>query len=59
MRRGTVLDNAFTTKEGLVSTVKLEGSWGCSDHGVVEIEILIAVSIVHSKIATFFRKCRL
>lgn len=51
-----MLDHVFTAKEGLVATVKPEGSWGCRDHEVVEIEILIAVRIVHSKIATLLQE---
>lgn len=56
MRRGAVLDHVFTTKEGLEMTVKLEGSQGCSNHEVVEIEILKALRILHSKIATLLQE---
>ncbi|RMC17251.1 hypothetical protein DUI87_05829 [Hirundo rustica rustica] len=56
MRRGAVLDHVFTTKEGPVATVKLEGSRGCRDCEVVEIETLIAERIAHSRIATLFQE---
>lgn len=50
------LDHVFTSKEGLVATVKLEGSWDCSDNKVAEIKVLGAVRIVHSKIASLLQE---
>lgn len=44
-------------KEGLVRTVKLKGSLDCSDHEMVEFEILTAASRAHSKLTALnFRK---
>ncbi|PKU44186.1 protein scribble hypothetical protein [Limosa lapponica baueri] len=55
MRRAAMLD--LTTKEGLVGNVKLKGSLGCSDHEMVEFEILRAVKRAHSKLTTLdFRR---
>ncbi|GAB0185088.1 mitochondrial enolase superfamily member 1 [Grus japonensis] len=48
-RRGAVLDLVLTNKEGLVENVKLKGSLGCSDHGMVEFNILRAVRRMHSQ----------
>lgn len=53
---GKSLDHVFITREWLVATVKLRGSWGCSDNEVVETDVLRAVRIVHSKIATLLQK---
>ena len=39
-RRGAVLDLVLTNREGLVGSVKLRGSLGCSDHEMVEFKIL-------------------
>ncbi|GAB0181373.1 hypothetical protein GRJ2_000602600 [Grus japonensis] len=50
LRRGAMLDLVLTNKEGLVGNVKLKGSHGCSDHEMVEFEILRAVRRVHSKL---------
>ena len=41
-RRGAMLDLVLTNKEGLVGSVKLKGSPGCSDHEMVEFKILRA-----------------
>ncbi|GAB0177254.1 hypothetical protein GRJ2_000190600 [Grus japonensis] len=57
MRRGAMLDLILTNKEGLVGDVKLKGSLGCSDHGIVEFNILRAVRRAHSKLTTLgFRR---
>ena len=50
-RRGAMLDLVLTNKEGLVGNVKVKGSLGCSDHGMVEFKILRAVRRVRSKLA--------
>ena len=39
-----MLDLVLTNKEGLVSSMKLKGSLGCSDHEMVEFKILRAAS---------------
>ncbi|KAK4823706.1 hypothetical protein QYF61_005772 [Mycteria americana] len=39
-RKGDMLDLALTNKEGLVGSVKLKGSLGCSDHEMAEFKIL-------------------
>jgi len=51
-RRGAVLDLVLTTKEGLVGNVKLKGTLQCSDHEMVEFNILRALRRVHSKLST-------
>ena len=52
-----MLDLTLTNKEGLVGNVKLKGSLGCSDHGMVELKILRAVRGAHSKLTTLdFRR---
>jgi len=52
-----MLDLTLTNKEGLVGNVKLKGSLGCSDHGMVELKILRAVRRAHSKLpALEFRR---
>ncbi|GAB0181918.1 cAMP-dependent protein kinase inhibitor alpha [Grus japonensis] len=57
MRRGTILDLVLTNKEGLVGDVKLKGSLGCSDHEMVEFEILRAARRARSKLTTLdFRR---
>ncbi|RMC21283.1 hypothetical protein DUI87_02144 [Hirundo rustica rustica] len=43
-----MLDFVLTNKEGLVGTVKLKSSLGCSDHEMVEFKILGAVRRSHS-----------
>jgi len=47
-----MLDLVLTNKEGLVGNVKVKGSLGCSDHGMVEFKILRAVRRVRSKLTT-------
>lgn len=38
LKRGvTLLNLAFTKKEGWIQGVKVKGSFGCSDHGMVEL----------------------
>lgn len=38
LKRGvTLLNLAFTNKEGWIQGVKVKGSFGCSDHGMVEL----------------------
>ena len=49
-RRGAMLDLVLTNKEGLVGSVKLKVSLGCSDHEMVEFKILQAVRRAHSKL---------
>jgi len=45
------------TKEGLVGSVKLKDSLGCSDHEMVEFQILRAERRVHSKLTALdFRR---
>ncbi|KAM6382481.1 uncharacterized protein FN964_001067 [Alca torda] len=51
-RRGTMLDLVLTNKEGLVASVKLKGSLGCSDHEMVELKILWAARRACSKLTT-------
>ncbi|GAB0205107.1 hypothetical protein GRJ2_002976300 [Grus japonensis] len=59
MRRGAMLDLVLTNKEGLVGDVKVKGSLGCSDHEMVEVEILRAARRVHSKLTTLdFRRAQ-
>ncbi|GAB0209929.1 mitochondrial enolase superfamily member 1 [Grus japonensis] len=56
-RRDAMLDLVLTNKEGLVGNVKLKGSFGCSDHEMVEFKILRAARRVHSKLTTLdFRR---
>ncbi|PKU43415.1 rna-directed dna polymerase from mobile element jockey-like [Limosa lapponica baueri] len=50
-RRGAMLDLVLTNKEGLVGSVKLKGSLGCSDHEMVEFKILRAARRAHCKLA--------
>lgn len=47
-RRGVMLNLVLTNKEGLVQNVKLVGSLGCSDTGMVAFEDLKAVSTAGS-----------
>ena len=57
MRRGAMLHLVLTNKVGLVGSVKLKGSLGCSDHETVEFKILRAARRVHNKLATLdFRR---
>lgn len=53
MRTGALseLKLIFTTKEMLVGNVKLKGSFGCSNHEMVQLRILRAVRRAHSKLA--------
>ena len=52
-----MLDLVLTKKEGLVGSVKLKGSLGCSDHEMVEFKILRAVRREQSKLPTLnFRR---
>ncbi|GAB0184556.1 hypothetical protein GRJ2_000920900 [Grus japonensis] len=54
MRRGAMLHFVLTNKE---VNVKLKGSFGCSDHEMVELKILGAARRVHSKLTTLsFRR---
>ncbi|GAB0186968.1 mitochondrial enolase superfamily member 1 [Grus japonensis] len=56
-RRGAMLDLILIKKEGLVGDVKLKGSFGCSDHKMVEFRILRAARRAHSKLNTLdFRR---
>jgi len=60
MRKGAMLDFVLTNEEGLVSNVKLKGSFGCSEHKMVEFKILRVPKRVLSKLATLdFRKVEL
>ncbi|GAB0184386.1 hypothetical protein GRJ2_000903900 [Grus japonensis] len=55
--RGAMLDLVLTNKEGLVENVKLKNSLGCSDHEMVEFQMLRTVRRVHSKLTTLdFRR---
>lgn len=57
MRRGALLVIGLTNRERLVRNVKLKGSLHCSDHEIVEFEILMAVRRVSSKLNTLgFRR---
>ncbi|GAB0184015.1 hypothetical protein GRJ2_000866800 [Grus japonensis] len=49
MRRGAILDLVLT-KESLIGDVKLKGSFGCSDHKMVEFKILRAARRAHTKL---------
>ncbi|GAB0181498.1 hypothetical protein GRJ2_000615100 [Grus japonensis] len=56
-RTGAMLDLVLTNKEGLAGNVKLKGSFGCSDHEMVELKILRAARRVDSKLTTLdFRR---
>ena len=47
----------LTNKEGLVGSVKLKGSLGCSDHEMVKFKIPRSVRRTHSKLTTLdFRR---
>lgn len=57
MRRRAVLDPVRTNREGLMRSVKLESSLGCSDHEMVEFKILRAARKARSKLTTLdFRR---
>jgi len=57
MRRGVRLDLVLTNREGLVVTVKLKGSLGCSDDEMVKLKILWAAWRVNCKLTTMdFRR---
>ncbi|PKU38936.1 hypothetical protein llap_10761 [Limosa lapponica baueri] len=57
MRRGVPLDLVLTNKEGLVGDVKAGGSFGCSDHKMVEFRILSKRSRAKSRITNLdFRR---
>ncbi|GAB0182133.1 mitochondrial enolase superfamily member 1 [Grus japonensis] len=47
-----MLDLVLTNKERLMRSVKLKGSLGCSNHEMVEFEILRTVRRAHSKLTT-------
>ncbi|KAJ7420262.1 hypothetical protein BTVI_22172 [Pitangus sulphuratus] len=53
-RRGATLDFVLSNKEGLVENVKLKVSLGCSDHEMVEFEILMAVRRMCSKLTSLY-----
>lgn len=56
-RRGAMLNLVLTNKEGLVGNVKVGGSLGCSDLGMVEFENLRAASREHGRLSTLgFRR---
>ncbi|KAK4824035.1 hypothetical protein QYF61_009626 [Mycteria americana] len=56
-RRHAILERVLTNKEGLVGKVNLKGSLGCSDHEMVEFNILRAPRRAHSKLNTLdFRR---
>lgn len=43
MTRGTILDLVLTNRKKLVENVMLQGICGCSDHQMLEFEILSAL----------------
>ena len=52
-----MLDLVLTNKEGLVGSVKLKSSLGCSDHEKMDFKILRAARRVHSKLTALdFRR---
>lgn len=51
-RKGAMLDLVLTNQERLVSNVKHKGSFGCSDHEMVEFKILRVSKRVCNKLAT-------
>jgi len=56
-RRGVLLDLVLTHKEGLVESVQVGGSLGCSDHEMVNFRILRGGSRAISRIKTLdFRR---
>ena len=52
MRRGVLLDLAFTNKEWLIGDVKVESSLRCNNHEIVEFRVLCGRSKAISRIAT-------
>jgi len=57
MRRGALLDLVLTNKVELVENVKAGGSFGCSDHEMVEFRILCGESRAISRITALdFRR---
>lgn len=58
LKRGVaLLDLVFTNQEELVRDVKVKGSIGCSDHGLVEFRILRGGSKTETRITTLdFRR---
>lgn len=56
-RTGDILDSVLPTKEGLVGNGKLKVSLGCSDHELVEFEILSMERRAHCNLPILdFRK---
>ena len=56
-RRGALLDLILTNNKGLVEDVKIKGSFGCSDHGMVDFRTLRVQRRVKSKLTTLdFRR---
>ncbi|XP_062466520.1 uncharacterized protein LOC134159318 [Pezoporus occidentalis] len=55
-RRGAMLDLVLTNREGLVGKVMLQGSLGCSDHEMVEFEVLRTVRRACSKLTALVFK---
>lgn len=51
-RKGAGLELVFTSKQALLSNVKLEGSFGCSDHKMMEFKILRVSKKVCSQLTT-------
>lgn len=49
-RRGAMLDPVLANREELVGNAMLQDSLGCSDHEMVELEILRAVNRAHGKL---------
>lgn len=47
-----MLDLVLSNEEGLVGNVTFKGSLGCSDHEIMEFEILEAMRRAHSKLTT-------
>lgn len=50
VRKGAMLDLVLTNRKNLVENVMFQGSCGCSDHEMVEFEILSAVRKAFSKL---------
>ena len=59
MRRDAILYLVLINRQGLIRNLKLEDSFGCSDHEMVEFKILRASKRMCSKVAAldfhFFR----
>lgn len=47
-----MVDLVLTNKEGLLGNVKIKSSLGCSDHKMVEFNILRSARWAQSKLAT-------